>query len=342
MRLALERLVDLTSGPGLALLQATERLGFSTPVAREGLLAELEAWSHPEMMAELIARADALKERNAAPSEVLIIATRTLPASTLRHTLFARLVGAQVTIKAARGQLDIAEAIAEADPSISALSTEVRETARWAEVLRHAQCVIALGGDDTITSIKQGLNPASTLVGFGHRVSAAWLNDPDDDAILGVAEDLCAWDQAGCLSPQVVWTTSSPRETAAAIADAVRHVESRLPMTLPLQAGTTRGEMKTFGEMMGGISETHTSLIVHLNQSDLRYSPGYRALWVLEASRGALEAAIPRLSTLAVSGECPVELGHAVRLCHPGQMQKPTLLWAQDGHLPVSSLARQR
>ena len=220
------------------------------------------------------------------------------------------------------------------------LDPATRHTTRMANRLASAECVIALGSDETLREIASNVGPQTNLVGYGHRVSALWLESLDDEIARGVAHDLCAWDQAGCLSPQVLWTTLDVERTARTIAHAVAAVESTMPMTLPHHAAVSRGEMKALGEMMGRVHETSSALIVALEDERFRPTPGYRALWVLPATRDALRAVEPHLSTLGLWGDSPVSSVGNIRICAPGMMQRPSLLWAQDGYAPVTSLGR--
>ena len=96
----LRQLPDLQQGPGKDLLDATQAIGFSAEVARAGLEAEFSAWNEGDALDAMRARVAKL-ESEIRPKSVLVIAAGTLPASTLRHVLFARLLGAQVFLKCA-------------------------------------------------------------------------------------------------------------------------------------------------------------------------------------------------------------------------------------------------
>ena len=97
---------------------------------------------------------------------------------------------------------------------------------------------------------------------------------------------------------------------------------------------------KVLGQIKGNVVETNTALLASISESTCRPSPRHRFLWVLPADNQALEEISPSLSTLALSGEIDVALPAQVRMCAPGQMQRPTLSWQQDGEDPLLALLR--
>jgi hypothetical protein len=85
---------------------------------------------------------------------------------------------------------------------------------------------------------------------------------------------------------------------------------------------------------------TATATLATHPEAGLRIPPGPRCLWVLPFSPAALEAATPVLSSLAVVGEAG-PLDGAIRVCGPGELQRPALSWRQDGLHPLRSLLRR-
>lgn len=361
------RLGDSGTGPGAALLRATQAMGFSREVAAEGLGAELEAWRDDAALGRALARAlgglsgglpgrpsgglddPALAPR--LPHEVLVIAARTLPASTLREVFWARLLGARVRIKPAKDQEAVAQAIAAADREAIAVTPFAGgDDAALGAAVATADAVVALGSDETVASVRARVPRDRAFLGYGHRVSAAWCaRVPSDDEVLGLARDLCAWDQSGCLSPQVVWVAgeAAHEALAARLAGALQVVERALPMRLPAGAVRARRVATTLGHMQGRVWETRTAAVVALPQGAFRPSPGYRLLWVLPADPVALSSTAPVLSSLAYVGDRDAERASAspplppwVRVCAPGQLQRPPLDWLHDGLDPVASYLR--
>ena len=167
-------LANLDEGPGAMLLSATCAMGFSEPVARRGLRAELDAWSAPGAVDRVLSELCDIDERRH-PREVLVIGAATLPVSTLRACLMARLLGARVRLKPASGLSGLAEAIAAADEHVQADCFASTDRGALRRALETADTVVALGSDETLEALKSELDPHQTFVGYGHRVSAVHL-----------------------------------------------------------------------------------------------------------------------------------------------------------------------
>lgn len=344
----LEALRDLDGVAGRALLEATVAMGFSEPVARAGLLAELDAWVAPGAYDAVLDELPADLQDGRKPRAVLVIAAGTLPASTLRAVLMARLLGARVLLKPATGQEAIAHALAAAEPEVEPSHFEGSDGSALDAAIARADSVVVLGSDATVDAVQARVPADKAFVGYGHRVSVAWLEAaPNDRDLRGLAEDLCAWDQAGCLSPQVVWCADASTLIAAQLAEHVRDVEAQLPMTLPAAAAPARHAARALSVMLGGTAaETETALLLTLPQAGFRLSPGYRTLWLLPADPQALRAIAPILSTIALARALPPpvslsgSLSSRVRVCRLGAMQRPPLTWLHDGRPNLLPLLR--
>lgn len=323
-------LADLSRGPGQALLRATVAMGFSEPVARAGLEAETDAWLLPGALEAV--RSELQGASGRLPRRVLVIAARTLPASAMRAVLRARILGAKVLIKPATGQADLARALAAADPDVEPRIFRSSDATALDAAIADADAVVVLGSDETVTAVRTRTPPDKAFVGYGHRLSVAWIGSECDEraAAGGLARDLCAWDQAGCLSPQVAWV-ADPEGFADALADALRAIEPDLPMALPPEAARQVEVAATLGEMSGRTIRTATARLVCLPASAFRPSPGFRTLWLLPAAESALQRLQGVLSCVGLAGAQLAGLPPDVRVCEPGQMQRPPLDWQQDG-----------
>jgi len=324
-----------------ALVRATVATGFSEGVARRGLEAELAAWTD-EAVADALARELGAEPawRARAPGVVLVIAARTLPASALREVLAARVLGARVLLKSASGQEALGQAIAAADPSVVPTPFASRDVEALDRAIAEADVVVVLGSDETVASVRARVTRDQVFVGHGHRASATWLGpDVSDAEVEGLVEDLDAWDQAGCLAPHVVWVEGDRDALAARVITRLALVEAdaaRAPTPLDAAARYAHREAGTLAIMAGGQvwRAGHATIATHPEPA-FRVSPGSRFLWLLPADRGALVAFAPELSSLAVGGGAIVpELGAHVRVCRPGELQRPPLSWRQDG-LPL-------
>lgn len=332
---------DLDRGPGRDLLRATCAMGFSEPVARAGLETELGAWRRPGAIAGVLKELPADLDPRRRPGEVLVIAARTLPVSAMRAVLMGRLLGARVRLKTASGQQALAEAMEQADPGVIATPFTSNDQASLRSHLSEVDAVVVLGDDETLKDVA-GVTPAGCVfVGYGHKVSGAWIEHPDEEAAQGLALDLCAWDQGGCLSPQVAWIAGDPLDFLPTLSEAVMKVERALPMALPRAARRGREVARVTGQMLGSIQETETSLLCALNQPRFRSGPGYRTLWLLPMEPAAVRDISPALSSLACTANPPAGLGAQVRLCRPGELQRPPLGWPHDGRPNLLPMLRE-
>ena len=332
-------LADLGRGPGAALLEATVAMGFSEAVARAGLAAEVAAWTAPGALDGLRAELPPGLSAARLPQTMLVVAARTLPASAMRAALMGRVLGARVFVKTASGQEAVAEALAAADPEVVPRPFRSRDLAARDAAIAESESVVVLGSDTAIAAMQHATPAGTAFTGYGHRLSAAWLGRVDDAALAGLAADLCAWDQGGCLSPQVVWA-ADPERTAAALAERVAEVERALPMEVPETAWTARHAARVKAEMLGRAFATETAVVAALDRPDFVSSPGYRFLWVLPPDPAAITPIAPLLSTLALTGPLPPGLPLGIRLCPPGHMQHPPLTWPHDGRPNLPPLLR--
>lgn len=330
MNLALRELADL-DGAGASLLRFAVGMGFSEAVARDGLRAEFDAWTDgaiAEVLGELGPADDSRK-----PSTVLVIAAGTLPASAVRQVLMARLLGARVLLKPATGQEALVHALSAVDNGVEPCLFAGSDAAALGAAVARSDSIVVLGSDATVDAVRAAVPASKAFVGYGHRLSVTWVDAEMVEPAAGpLALDLCAWDQAGCLSPQVVWTTGDPHHLAAAVAEALRDVERELPMRVDQDVRSTRYSALTLAQMMGSVVETETAVVATLPTGAFRPSPGFRTLWVLPADEIALRtlADTEVLSTVGVCGEAPA-LPEGVRVCPVGEMQRPPLTWQHDG-----------
>lgn len=346
-----EVLARLTSAVRASLDQAmaeaasrslAETFGVSPEVWREGLRAEADAWTE-DALADLFAELPPDWTARV-PARVLIIAARTLPASAWRQCGLARALGAEVRLKTAAGQEALGQALAA---SLDVVPTPFAsdDTRAVTRAVGEVDAVVVLGSDETVAAVARHVTPAQAYAPHGHKVSAVWVATPPSDAeVMALGRDLLAWDQAGCLSPQCVWVEGDDqaRETLAArLAAALPSLEAALPLADRAAHFTGRRHAETLAAMLGAQAfASETALCVTHPSTALRVAEGPRVLWFLPADRAALAETLPVLSTLALIGAPTLDLPPSVRVCRPGEMQRPPLGWRQDGLHPLGSLLR--
>lgn len=322
------RVVEALVGPSDA---------FAPEVARAGLEAEVAAWSD-EGVANLLAALPAGWQARA-PGVVLVLAARTLPASAVRQCLFARALGARVHLKMAAGQEAIGEALAAIDDGIVPTPFSSDDEAAVRAAIAKADSIVVLGSDATVRAVRALVPPDKGFAAHGHKVSAAWVSDGAD--VDGLAVDVLAWDQAGCLAPQVIWVEGDADALADRLAVALRAREHDLPLRDPGEQRAARQRLIAMTAMLGGrLMTTASAAVATVPDGAFRPSPAPRVVWVVPADGAALGAIAPALSTLATDRAAPIPLAASTRVCRPGEMQRPPLDWAQDGLHPLASLLR--
>ena len=136
-----------------------------------------------------------------------------------------------------------AHSLAQLEPKLGACL----EFAQWPRgsaqlddaLFAEADCVTATGSDEMLTTLRNQVPPKVRFLGYGHRVSFAFIAS-EMLTIYGLkrlaqdaATDIAAWNQLGCLSPQVYYVQEngvvSPEGFAVALAEQLAKIESTEP-----------------------------------------------------------------------------------------------------------------
>ena len=238
-------------------------------------------------------------------------------------------------------------------------------------LLSEANCVTATGNDETLTAIRQRLPATVRFIGYGHRVSFAYvaheslakINLPR--VISAVGDDVVAWNQLGCLSPHVIYLETGGATDPETFADALaRELASR-------EADEPRGALPP--DESGAIATRRMFYQVrasHDESTRLWTSPGStdwtvifekdpqfqssclnRFIYIkpIAGLDQLLEAAAPvagKVSTVGLSA--PINRAQEIatrlaawgvtRVCPVGQMQDPPLTWRHDGRPSLADL----
>lgn len=181
------------------------------------------------------------------PELLGLIAAGTLPVSTLHQMVAGLLIRSAQFIKCAQRATILprlfAHSLAEVEPKLGACI----ELACWpggheafeTTLLAEADCLVVLGGEETLDHLKNRLPKTCRMVGHGHRLSFGFVGSE----VLGsyaakkiaerTASDVAAWNQLGCLSPHVMYVEDTgslaPEGFAALLAEAMQQIESREP-----------------------------------------------------------------------------------------------------------------
>lgn len=299
------------------------------------------------------------------------IAPGNIPSPVLTGLVFGLLLRSAQFVKCASGQSFLprmfAHSVYDADRKLGACM----EIAEWkggaghleAALFAESDCVIATGSDETLASIREKLPATSRFVGYGTKVSFAYitreaLERHTREVAQKAAADVAAWNQLGCLSPHVIYVEESgsiPGETfGAMLAVELEALEKSHP----------RGQIET--ARAGGIATRRSFYEVraaHSPETKMWASPDSTA-WtvilesdprfqisclnrfiyvksVMDLSRALQGAELVRdkVSTvgLAAGAAQTPEIAQRLaqwgvkRICPLGEMQRPPLGWRHDG-----------
>jgi hypothetical protein len=234
-----------------------------------------------------------------------------------------------------------------------------------------ADCLTATGSDETLAAIRSRLPAKVRFLGYGQRVSFGFVtrevlrDEQIAKVVASAADDVIAWDQNGCLSPQVIYV----EERGAVESD--KFAELLAVELARREAGEPRGKISTeesaaiasrraIGEALAAhradvkiwSSQNSTAwTVVFEHDVRFQFSPLNRFIYVKPVPdvatvlQGA-DAVREKVSTVGLSApaekakELARQFAHwgATRICPLGQMQNPPLTWRHDGRPALGDL----
>ena len=281
---------------------------------------------------------------------------------------FPLLFGWPVLAKASSGDDTLPRlleaALAESDPELGDAYRVVTYSAEQAALntalFDQADAVAVYGSDRTVHDIRAQLGATVSFLPHGHGLGTAFIaraaltaRETAQLAARGLALDVAAYDQRGCLSPHVAWVERggliSPSHFAELVHAELSLLRTTLPRgVLPIAAAGAQLSWRGVGAMRGTLLEGDGFAVSFEDAGALRVSPGYRNLQVL-----ALDSAdqLPdKLAPLGVHLKCLGFAGAqanrrdelarlarslpsrvAPRVCSVGQMQRPPVQALHDG-----------
>lgn len=312
---ASERLrTDIERGPE-ALAEAT---GLSAPMVEWGARTTLETM-HVNALQGL---ANEAGEAGGDPiSSLSVVLAGNLFTAAARAIVVPLLLGIPVVAKASSRETLFPEMLQRAlratDPELgSAMNLVVfpgGDDARERALIEASEATAVYGGDDTIEAIRRR-HPNVRLIPHGHGVSVAYCgpaalgDDQVEETIAAVALDICAYDQRGCLSPQVIYVTETSACSVATFAerlaaDGLRPLGNALPRgPLPLEVGAAQAQWRGVAEVEGKLIAGNGFAIAVRASEPIRWSPGYRNVTVAPV-RNAAEA-VAAMAPLGATLKC--------------------------------------
>jgi hypothetical protein len=314
-----------------------------------------------------------------APELLVHIAAGNLPNPTLMSIVLGVLVRSAQFVKCATGTALLprlfAHSLYEADAKLGACL----EIAEWqggsneieTALFEEAGLITATGSDETLADIGTRVPRSVRFVGYGHRVSFAYiagkaLSVARERVLLAqAATDIIAWNQLGCLSPHVIYVQEggslAPEQFAELLARELDRRESIEPRgDLPVQAAAAISSRRSIYEVRAAHSpetqhwcSTGSTAWTVVYEADPRFQLSClnRFIYVKPARdlTQALQSADSvkgKVSTVGLAApeedaqELATELARwgVSRVCPLGQMQSPPLPWRHDGRPTLADL----
>lgn len=334
--------------------------GLSPPMVRWGASTTLDTVQTGPLLS--IARDAATAGR---PIDMLsVVLAGNLFTSVVRAVVVPLVLGIPVLAKASSREamfpLMLREALRRADAELGAAFDVVGfpggdvecETA----LIDAAGAVAVYGGDESVSGVRTR-HARTPVIAHGHGVSVAYcggraLSPPRiANSIAALSLDICAYDQRGCLSPQIVYVEEAADGGALAFAERLAY-EGLAPMETALPRGPLPGEVGAAQAQWRGLAEVESQLIegerfaiAVTSGRGARWSPGYRNVTVagVPSIGDALQAVVPLGAGLKCVGADEDSLSswesHLHRdaalnayACPLGTMQTPGLDAPADGH----------
>jgi hypothetical protein len=378
----------LTAGPGIS--------GFSAAILARGLDAFFrqltpenlhgllqQELGHGQRLDKMVSAEVEHKNQIAAlalgPELIAHITAGNIPSPTLLSLVLGLLTRSAQFFKCASGTVFLprlfAHSLYEAEPKLGACL----ELAEWpggsldleSALFAEADCITATGSDETLDELCRRLPRHKRFLGYGHRVSFAYVAREElagfngQKLVARAADDVVAWDQLGCLSPHVIYVERNGRITPEQFAELLAQELERREAVEPrgqinLETAAAIASRRSFYEVRGAYSpdtrhwaskDSTAWTVVFEADPRFQLSCLHRFIYVksvtdLTEALQSADAVRGKVSTagLAASGDKAADLAAQLarwgvtRICPLGRMQNPPLIWRHDGRPPLADL----
>lgn len=236
-------------------------------------------------------------------------------------------------------------------------------------VFMRAGAIIAFGSAETCADIARRARPDTRLVLHGHKLGFCFVGremtaaKPLEDLAQLLAYDIAMFDQQACLSPHWIFVEEGAEDLAKTLVAALHSIEENLP-----KGEATTEESVSFARawddaelasMMGDPVEVFSKrgqdrfLVCVDKRRPVRPSPLGRTISIVPvASLDELEEALApyrgyfQNAAVAVREERKADVAERLarlgvtRICRPGRMPTPTMMWHHDGLPCLEALVR--
>ena len=342
----------------------SEATGLSVPMVEWAARTTLETITENAMLA--LAQ-DARKSMDRALDPIgllsVVLAGNVFTAS-VRGIVVPLLFGVPVLVKASSRETlfpaMLRDALRAADSRLGAAIDVVAfqggDIEAEAALVELAEAVSVYGSNETLEAISARLE-STRFIAHGHGVSVAYcgtqaLGDAQlGDTISKLSLDICAYDQRGCLSPQLVYVEETPDRSSMDFAerlakDGLEPLSRTLPRgPLPVLVGAAQAQWRGIAEAEGTLVRGDTYAVSVREAQPIRWSPAYRNVTV--APVPGLDEALQAMQAIGSSLKCigadsasirELEAGLAnssalnAYTCTIGTMQTPSLDAPADAH----------
>ena len=313
------------------------------------------------------------------PELLVHITAGNVPAPGFMSIVLGILVRSAQFVKCASGTSALvrlfAHSIYRRDPKLGACL----EIAEWPggradleqPLFEAAECVTATGSDETLAEIRGNLPVSIRFLGYGHRVSFGYIaqemlsRQGARELAAKAALDVIAWNQLGCLSPQILYAEMGgsipPEQFAAMLAEELAGAERTEPRgEVSVEEAAEIASRRSFYQVRAAASaetqlwqsqDSTAWTVVYEQEAQFQLSCLNRFVFV-KPVRGLAEALHDaasvrgKVSTVGLAAArqraepLAVELARwgVTRICPIGHMQKPPLTWRHDGRPTLSDL----
>ncbi len=313
------------------------------------------------------------------PPLVAHITAGRLPNPVLTSMVHGLLLRSAQFVKCATGTALLPRLFAHSLREVEAKLGACLEIAEWPgacheltdALIAQADCVTAMGSDETIAAIRRRVPWNTRFLGYGHRVSVGYVAVEAMSAftlpkvVAACAQDVIAWDQSGCLSPHAIYVETGNRQTPHRFAELLAAELDRLEGICPrgrlsLDEAASIAARRGFYEIRAAHSgdtalwrsEGSTAWTV-VYENDPRFHPSCLNRFVYVKAVAGVEQALEGLDSLrgqvstvglGASGLTEQRLAQrfaawgVTRICPLGRMQEPPLTWRHDGRPSLADL----
>jgi hypothetical protein len=380
----------------LALDQGPAALSFSRPTLAAGLDSFFKQITREHLQALVeqdLGQSQRLDEMTASPVEqeanrasiatgpelLAHITAGNLPNPALLSIVLGLVARSAQFVKCATGTSLLprlfAHSLYEPEPKLAACL----EIAEWRggkadlenALFEQADCVTATGSTENLAAIRQRLPPKLRFLGYGHRLSFAYVSGAvlsglnARKIIARAAEDIVAWNQLGCLSPHVIYVEHggglSAEQFAEKLGEELEQREQSQPRgELPVQTAASIASRRSFYELRAAhaghtrcwCSKNSTAWTV-IYEADPRfqtsclnrfvYVKGVTHLTEMLQNADSIRGNVSTVGLAAPEDKVQAlatELARwgVTRVCPLGQMQNPPLTWRHDGRPSLGDL----